>query len=149
MGLRFHSIAQSLGTSFSWYVSTADMPDAPNERGNEVFEDLIETPSGNTFIYSKGRRKSWKMDFVAISTDAKDKLEHVVSGWYNQKQITAVAYGSSVIGTLESMGSMNSVGQIWGTGYVRWSGGLPKETAYDMWNCSIQITEFGPDQSFT
>jgi len=148
IGLRFHTISQSLGSSCSFFVPSADMPSEPNERGYREWGYMPETPTGNTFDYRTGRTKQWSIDFEDITTLTKEFVQHCCNGWIGSKQITIVAYGSSVIGTAESMASMASVGQIWGTGYLKMKN-LPKETAMDLWTFSIDINEFGPNQQFT
>jgi hypothetical protein len=147
-GLRFHTIARNIGSSMSWYVPQADMPDEKNSRGTQLFEDRIETSSGNTFIYHKGKRKVWTMSFSSVSSDSMRKLEHVCGGWGSLSQITVICFGTSVIGTNESMGSMSLAGQVWGTGFARMEA-EPTEDQFDMWSASVKFTEFGQDQSFT
>jgi len=88
------------------------------------------------------------MSFFDISTRTKESLEHITHGWIGSKQITVLAFGSSVIGTSESMASMASVGQIFGTGWVDILD-VPIETALDLWNINIEWTQFGVDQQFT
>lgn len=146
-GLRFHSISQSLGSSFSYFVQDEDMPNEDTERGYDVFEDIYETKFGNTFQYQHARKLGWTLNFQDVSRTCKDNVEHCCSGWIGSKQITVLAFGTSVIGTAESMGSMASAGQIIGTGYMRMTG-KPRETGFDLWNFTIQWKQFGPDQVF-
>ncbi len=146
-GLRFHSISQSLGTSFSWFVPSADMPVEQNTRGYDVYRDELTTPRGNTWLYDKGKRRTWTLDWQMVTTDTKMKCEHIFCGWLGSRQICVVAYGSSVIGTTESMASMASVGQIWATCFVKMS--KPKESVFDLWDFTMDLIEFGQDQSFT
>lgn len=147
-GLRFRTYSMSLGSAHDWFVPDQDMPDAMNSRGTEVFRDIHTTPSGNTYLYDKGKRKRWDMSFQDMTTLGMTNLQHCVSGWLGSRQITQVYYGTSVIGTLESPGSMSSAGQLWGTCWLD----MPKiaqEVAFDLWNADITITEFGGDQIFT
>ena len=118
-----------------------------NERGYELFEDVLQTPTGNHWIYAKGRIKTWALSFEDISTRSKNHLEHMCVGWYDQQQITMVYYGTSVIGTAESPGSMLTAGQLWGTGFMRFTT-KPRETAFDLWTFDTFVTEFGTNQSF-
>lgn len=148
-GLRFHTISISLGTSLSFFVPDEDMPIDQNERGYELLEDIIETGRGNKFIYEKGEYRQWHLIFEAVSERTKSHIEHCVRGWRGSQQITVVAFGTSVIGTSESMASMATAGQIYGTGYLRITSGKPKERMLDMWDFEVLWTEFGPDQSFT
>lgn len=147
VGLRFRTVNQTTGSVCDWFVPDADMPEAPNTRGYEVFRDVNITPAGNTYLYDKSRLKRWELQFLDISTRSKNFLEHVSHGWIGSMQITMVYFGSSVIGTTESAGSMSAAGQLWGTGWVE-QNGLPNESASDLWNFNAIIHEFGPDQSF-
>jgi hypothetical protein len=148
-GLRFRCNVLQLGTLFDWFVPDQDMPDTPNERGYKVFQDVHTTPSGNTFIYDKSRVRSWKLTFDNVSTLSKDRIEHIVTGWLGQQKVTSVYFGTSVIGTTESCGSMASAGQLFGTGFFTFTK-LPSEgDLADMWNFEIQFTEFGPNQVFS
>ncbi len=147
-GLRFYHKSRSLGSVFDWFVPDQDCPSAPNDRGTVLFRDIIETPNGNTFIYDKGKRKEWDITFEDISTLSKDRLEFIEGGWLGSLAVTMIFFGTSVIGTNESAGSMSSAGQLWGTGYVKFDG-KPKETEYNMWTLKLSIIEFGANQSFT
>jgi len=147
IGLRMRSISLTLGTSFDYFFPDEDMPDEVNDRGYDIFEDIHTTPTGNTYMYEKGKRKVWGLEFKDISSVTKNALEHMTHGWQKKKQITVVYFGTHVTGTNQSPGTYSS-SQIWGTGFVRLNG-LPKESAFDLWNTTIIIREFGPDQNFT
>lgn len=148
-GLRFYHKSRSLGSVFDWFVPDADSPSAPNKRGTRISRDIIETPFGNTFLYDKGgKHKEWELTFEDISTLSKDRLEFLQAGWLGSLAITMVFFGTSVIGTSESAGSMNTAGQLWGTAFVEISD-LPDETAFNLWSLKIKLTEFGPNQVFT
>ena len=149
LGLRFRAWSQSLGTAFDWLVPDEDMPDASNKRGYKVFRDELTTKRGNTWLYDGGRVKEWQLKFLDISTTTKERLEFLESGWLGSRQIVTVYWGSSVpAGTNTTVGSIASVGQCWGTGYVSLNS-LPEESDTDLWNVEMTIKEFGPDQSFT
>lgn len=147
-GIRLRSVAQSIGSVFDFFIPYADMPEADNPRGYDIFEDIIETPYGNTYLYSKGKRKRWQLSFQQITPRTKDALEHIAHGWLTQKQVTIVFFGTSVTGTATPPGSLQNAGQLWGTGFVRITG-LPREVDVDLWNLELQITEFGTSQAFT
>jgi len=146
VGLRFRTYSIELGTSCDWFVPDGDMPDSENTRGTAIFRDIVTTPYGNTFIYDKGQRGEWKLNFKDISTASKNRIEFVESGWLGFRQITMVYFGTNVTGTTQSVGTYEA-SQIWGTGYVELSG-RPVETDYNMWSVEMQINEFGPDQTF-
>jgi hypothetical protein len=147
-GLRLRTYSRSLGSTFDWFVPDNDMPDAPNARGYEVFRDIHTTPSGNTYLYDKGKIKKWELQFSDISTISKDRLEHIAYGWMDSQQVTMVYFGTSVIGTTETVGSMETAGQLWGTGWCEIDN-IPQETAMDLWNMKLTIHQFGSDQVFT
>lgn len=147
-GLRFRTYSQSLGSSFDWFMPDQDMPNESNPRGYLVGRDILTTNRGNDFLYDKYRKKQWKLVFQDIQTISKERLEFCESGWLGSRQITMVYFGTSVIGTSESPGSMSSAGQLWGTGYLSLDK-IPEETAADLWDVNLTVTEFGPDQSFT
>ena len=147
-GIRFHTVSLSLGSSMSWFLPTADMPDENSPRGYDVFQDIKITPTGNKFLYDHARTKAWEFTFLDITTDSKEKLEHLCHGWIGSQQITVIAFGTSVIGTSESMASMASAGQIYGTGFCQQSE-RPRESALDLWNFKMLWMEAGPDQSFS
>jgi len=147
-GLRLRTWSQSLGSAFDWFVPDESMPEAPNPRGHKIFRDIIETPSGNTFLYDKGKIKFWRLTFRDIKTLDKERFEHVAHGWIGSKQITMVYFGTSVIGTVESPGSMSTAGQLWGTGYITLLS-EPEEVDMDFWNVELSITQFGSSQSFS
>ena len=147
-GIRFHTVSLSIGSSMSFFLPTEDMPDERSPRGYEVFQDVTTTPTGNSFLYGFGRIKTWEMSFLDISTDTKEKLEHICHGWIGSQQITILAFGTSVIGTTETMASMASAGQIYGTGFCQQLD-QPIETALDLWNFRLLWTQFGPDQTFS
>lgn len=146
-GLRFRTTSVQIGTSCDFYLPTGDMPSDQNERGYEIFEDQLTSVAGNTWLYAKGRRKIWALTFEDISTRSKEFMEHIAGGWFDKQQVTIVYFGTSVIGTTETPGSMATAGQLWGTGFVRFTS-KPRETAFDLWSFDIFITEFGTNQSF-
>lgn len=146
-GLRFYHKSLTLGTVLDWFVPDQDMPNAPNKRGTRIFRDIIETPFGNTFLYDKGKRKEWDLEFSDIQTLSKGYLEFLESGWLQKRAITVIFFGTSVIGTNESAGSMATAGQLWGTGFIQLTD-LPAESAFNLWNVNIKIIEFGTNQSF-
>lgn len=146
-GLRFRSVAQSLGSVFDWFVPDYDMPDYPTERGYAEFRDVLTTPSGNTFIYDKSRIKKWNLIFSDITELSVRNLQHLANGWLGKKQITMVYFGTNVTGTTQSVGTY-SAGQLWGTGFLLMQG-LPKEKDVNLWDVTIELTEFGTGQIFT
>jgi hypothetical protein len=148
LGLRFDTKSLALGSTFSFFVPSQDMPDEPNKRGYELFEDIDTTPSGNTFIYEKGEQKQIHLSWKIIHVSTKNAIEHCVKGWHRQKQITIVSYGSSIAGTVTTLGSLASVGQVYGTGFLRFVS-LPEEISLDLWNFETVWKEFGTNQLFT
>jgi len=144
--LQFYSYAQSIGSSFIWIVPDYDMPDYPSDRGYLEFRDKITTPSGNTFIYDKSKVKHWTLNFADITELSKNKLQHICNGWLGQKQITMVFFGTSANG--DDYEAAEGDGQLWGTGFVSQLG-EPKEKGIDLWDYTIEITEFGANQIFT
>ena len=148
LGLRFDTKSLTLGTTFSFFVPEQDMPDEPNKRGYELFEDINVTPSGNTFLYEKGKQYQMSLSWKDIHTPTKDAIEKCVYGWHQQKQITIVSYGSSVNGTITTLGSLASVGQVYGTGFMRFSA-VPEENSVDLWNFETIWKTFGTNQNFS
>lgn len=148
-GLRLYHKSLTLGSVFDWFIPPEDSPSAPNKRGTVTFRDDIDTPFGNSFNYEKGKRKEWQLKFEDISSTSKDRLEFINAGWLGSRAITMIFFGTSVVGTNESAGSMSSAGQLWGTGYLRITGDLPEETAFNLWTLDIKLTEYGPNQSFS
>ena len=146
-GLRFYTISQSLGTSHDYFVQNGDMPETDSARGYERFSDFHTTPTGNTFIYDKARIKDWNINFVEVTTEAKDSMQHICDGWMGLKQITAVYFGTLVTSGA-SLSTLASGGQCYGTCFLEMVG-KPREVALDLWNFEVHIREFGPDQSFT
>jgi hypothetical protein len=147
-GLRLRTYSLTLGSAFDFFVPDRDMPTDKSPRGYNIGRDILTTPRGNSYLYDKFRKKQWKLTFEDITTLTKNSLEHIESGWLGSRQITMVYWGTSVIGTVETPGSMATAGQLWGTGYVTIDK-IPEEAALDQWNLSLTIDEFGPDQSFT
>jgi len=145
-GLRFRTASLGLGTVCDFFVPDEDMPAEKNTRGYEVFREDTVTPNGNTFTYDKGKTKTWKLNFEAISTRTKNLIEHCDHGWMGEQQVTVVFFGTEVTGTTQSPGTYSS-SQIWGTGYIRLSA-PPDEVMFDAWDFEITIKQFGTNQSF-
>ena len=142
-GLRvFH---QANGTNIDFFFPDEDMPSDKNTRGYKVFRDDITTPNGNTFIYEMGKIKSWNLDFEAISTRTKEMLELFDYGWLGMRPYSAIYFGTNVTGTLQGKGTYEA-SQIWGTGYIRVTS-RPVEIMFDAWDISIEINQFGTNQS--
>jgi hypothetical protein len=146
-GLRMITKSISIGTSFDIFFSNDDMPDFPHAPGYELFEDINTTPSGNTYLYSRGKIKTWELDFKDITEFGKNALEHLCHGWAGSQQITIIYYGTAVTGTSEAAGGYSS-SQIFGTGYMRVTS-KAQETAFGLWDIGVTFKQFGPDQSFT
>jgi hypothetical protein len=146
-GLRFYTKSITLGTTFDFFVPDSDMPEAKNSRGNELIEDVNVTPFGNTWLYEKGKIGKWKQTYDNVTTQSMLAITHCVEGWYKQQQITIVAFGTLVSGTATPLGSLESIGQIWGTCYLRFSK-PPEEEILDLWNFDLEITKFGTNQIF-
>ncbi len=150
LGLTFITISENLGTYSDFFIPDQDMPDYPHSPGYDDYRDEIITPHGNKYLYDKGKTKSWDLNFTDISTSTKDKLQHCCDGWLSHQQFTIIFFGSLVNGTAISAPgtSCNFPTQCWGTGYLIMSG-KPNESGLDLWNISINIKEFGPNQTFT
>lgn len=147
-GLRFRSVSQSLGSTFDWFVPDSDMPDIDNTRGKNIYRDVIVGPTGNTFLYDKGKTKKWKLNFQDVSPLAMNSVDHCCSGWLGQKQITIIYFGTVTDGTaVYTPAQLASAGQCWGTGYFTMVN-EPQELGLDLWTFSIEINEFGPNQVF-
>lgn len=141
-GLRvFH---QANGTNIDFFFPDEDMPNEKNTRGYQIFRDDMTTPNGNTFVYEKGKIKSWQLDFEAISTPTKEMLERFDYGFLRQRPFSTVYFGTNVTGTTQGRGTYEA-SQVWGTGYIRITSG-PTESMFDAWDMSITIKEFGTNQ---
>jgi hypothetical protein len=148
LGLRFDTKSLTLGTTFSFFVPGQDMPDEPNKRGHELFEDENTTPFGNTFLYEKGMQKQMHLSWKDIHVETKQAIDWCVKGWFGQRQLTIISYGSSVINDSISLGSLGSVGQVYGTGFLRYVS-IPEEKSLDLWDFETVWKEFGTNQYAT
>src|SRR5207302_9777802 len=94
------------------------MVSAPNSRGFLIGRDILTTPRGNDYLYDKFKKKEWNLLFEDVTTLTKSFIEHIAYGWLGSQQITVAFFGTSVIGTVETPGSMAAADQLYGTGYL-------------------------------
>lgn len=144
--MRIITRSLSLGSSCDWFIPEQDMPSSNNSPYEKLFEDIITTPFGNSFLYEKGKINAWQLNFESITTQSYNLLKHICNGWHGLQQVTTLFYGSHVTGTNQSAGTY-SASQIWGTGFCRMSN--VSEVISDSWNCTIEITQFGSNQHFS
>lgn len=146
-GLRMRTTSISIGSTYDYFFPDDGMPDFPHSPDTELFEDIHTTPSGNTYVYARGSRKSWELNFKDIPENTKIALEHLAHGWAGSQQVTIIYYGTAVTGTTD-VPSAYAASQIFGTGYLRITG-KPTETAYGLWDVGVTFKQWGPDQSFS
>lgn len=114
-GLRMRSSALSMATTFDYFFPNDGMPDFPHTPKSQLFETIHTTPSGNAYMYSRGKIKVWDLNFLDVPTYTALALQHICEGWAGSQQIVVVFYGTAVTGTTDTPGNYDA-SQIWEQG---------------------------------